>query len=82
MVHQNGRFYIVSTEVVERRLRQHNSGRQAATRYRIPLELVYVESYADRTSAVRRERELKRQESRRIIEQLIREPKGELSEIR
>lgn len=37
----------------------------------IPWKLVYSEEYSDKTSAIKREREIKRKKSRRYIEELV-----------
>ncbi len=45
----------------ERRLKAHNAGRGARyTRMRRPVRLVYVEPQPDRTTAMKRERAIKR----------------------
>src|SRR5882672_8996040 len=56
---KNKRFYTGSTDNVERRFAEHNSGRSKATRHVRPFELLHVERYSTRTEAVRRERLLK-----------------------
>ncbi len=68
---KDGRYYIGSTDDMARRLREHNSGQQAATRYRTPLRVVYIERFPDRKAARRRELYIKAQKSRRYIEKLI-----------
>lgn len=53
-------LYTGCTDHVERRVAVHNSGKGAKyTRGRRPVELVYWEPCADRSSALRREIELK-----------------------
>lgn len=50
----------ISTDT-EKRIAEHNRGRGARyTRARLPVELVYLEPAADRGSAMKREREIKR----------------------
>ena len=49
-------FYVGITSDVQRRLREHNSGRQRSTKARRPFELVYSESCATRSEAQERER--------------------------
>jgi len=45
----------------ERRVAVHNKGRGARyTRMRLPVKLVYVEQQPDRTTAMKRERAIKR----------------------
>jgi putative endonuclease len=53
-------FYTGWTTDVQRRLHEHRAGRGSRyTRSRRPLELVYVEEQASRSSAMRRERTIK-----------------------
>ncbi|MDD5544901.1 MAG: GIY-YIG nuclease family protein [Acidobacteriia bacterium] len=68
---KDGKYYIGSTGDVMRRLGEHNAGQQAATRYRRPFQLVYTESYVEPKRARRRERYLKAQKSRKLIDWLI-----------
>ncbi|MDP8299429.1 MAG: GIY-YIG nuclease family protein [Candidatus Tantalella remota] len=52
-------IYTGSTDNLERRIEEHNSGeRTAAGRYK-PLKLVYYEAYLDKKDALDRERKLK-----------------------
>ena len=56
----DGTLYTGSTSDVERRAAAHNSGRGAKyTRGRGPVEVVYREELADKSAALRREREIK-----------------------
>jgi predicted GIY-YIG superfamily endonuclease len=58
----DGTLYCGYTTDLEARLAEHRAGRGARyTRGRGPLELVYSERFPDRSSALRREAELKRQ---------------------
>lgn len=57
----DGTLYTGSTNRIEARLQAHRSGKGAKyTRSRGPLELVYLESAADRSAALRREAAIKR----------------------
>ncbi len=57
----DGSLYTGVAKDVGERIVQHNSGRGAKyTRSRRPLELAYVEPREDRSSALRREAEIKR----------------------
>ncbi len=57
----DGSFYTGWAIDAEKRLRVHNAGRGARyTRARRPVELVYVEMQPDRTTAMKRERAIKR----------------------
>lgn len=68
---KNGRFYIGSTNNLERRLLEHNTGRMKSTKAFAPYALVYNEKFSDRITAVRREKYIKAQKSRMFIENLI-----------
>ncbi len=57
----DGTFYTGWAVDAEKRLKVHNSGRGARyTRTRRPVRLVYVEPQSDRTSAMKRERAIKK----------------------
>jgi putative endonuclease len=73
---KDGRFYIGSTPDIEDRLKRHSEGRVKATQHRRPLELVYSEKSSGLSEARSREREIKKEKSRKYIERLIR--KGSL----
>ncbi len=51
--------YIGSTDSVEQRLNEHNTGRNRFTKGGMPWILVYTEQYSTRSEAYRRERFLK-----------------------
>ena len=58
---RDGSLYTGYTDDPERRLAVHNAGKGAKyTRSRLPVELVYRESYADKSEALRREFAIKR----------------------
>ena len=69
---RDGSLYAGWTNDLERRVKTHNSGRGARyTRSRLPVELVYCESYPTRSEAMRRECELKamtREEKLRLLD--------------
>ena len=58
-------LYTGITKDLERRVDEHNSGREAAkyTRARRPVELVYQETLPDHSGALKREREIKKMSS-------------------
>lgn len=68
----DGTLYTGWTTDVERRVRKHNSGKGAKyTRSRLPVTLVYYETYPTRQEAMRREWEIKqltREEKKRLID--------------
>ncbi len=71
----DGTIYSGYTTNPTRRAAVHNSGRGAKyTRSRLPVELVFTESFSTRSEALKREAELKkltRAEKISLIEQLI-----------
>jgi len=56
---KDGKWYTGFTGNVERRLREHNSGEDKATKSRVPFELVYIEGCTDNQDALAREKYLK-----------------------
>lgn len=64
----SGRYYIGSTEDLQRRLEEHNRGAVDSTRSKGPWEIVYTETYETRLAATQREQEIKSKKSRRWIE--------------
>lgn len=53
------KLYIGLTADLDRRIKEHNSGRVAATRMRRPLKLAYVERFEQHGEAAKREQFLK-----------------------
>lgn len=57
---RDGTYYTGYTNNLEKRLKAHNEGKGAKyTKGRGPVELVYYETFEDKTSAMRREWEIK-----------------------
>lgn len=75
-----GRFYIGSTDDLERRLAQHNdpgyAGSKTTKRFKGPWKLVYSEPFHTRSQAMAREKKIKAWKSRKAIERLIRSSVG------
>ena len=55
----NDRFYIGSTNNLERRLYEHNSGKSTYTKLTRPFVFIHKESYSSRKEAMQREKFLK-----------------------
>ena len=68
---KDGSFYIGTTQNLDARILRHNQGRSKYTRTKRPLNLVYVEDYPDRSSAMKREYAIKRRKSKDYIAKLI-----------
>ena len=56
---KDGERYLGSTNNINRRLREHNSGLVLSTKSRTPFTLVYCEVYASEQDAREREQNLK-----------------------
>ena len=65
------RYYTGSTNNLERRIQQHNSGYSKYTKHGIPWKIVYVEEFNDRSSAMKREMEIKSKKSRTYIDKIV-----------
>jgi putative endonuclease len=65
------RFYIGTTNNVERRLIQHNRPHKGYTNSGQPWVLLYSEQFASKKNALIRERRIKRKKSKEFIENLI-----------
>jgi putative endonuclease len=66
------RFYVGSTDDLQRRVAEHIRGKNLATRGRGPWKLVHSEQTATLADARRREYEIKRWKSAKLIRALIR----------
>ena len=63
------KYYIGSTDDLARRLKHHNAGSTPSTKSGAPnWEIRYTELVSDRTTALKRELELKKKKSRNYIE--------------
>jgi len=67
----SGKFYVGSTEDLDRRLSEHNRGQTPSTRGRGPWKLVHQEQFASLLEAHRRELEVKGWKSAKLIKALI-----------
>jgi len=65
------RFYIGHSRDPFRRLVRHNTRATMSTKQGIPWKIMYLEKFADRTSAIRREFQIKKMKSSNYIESLI-----------
>jgi len=56
---RDGTYYYGSTADIEKRLREHNSGKMRYTKGHLPYEIHYYEEYETRKEAMNRERYFK-----------------------
>jgi putative endonuclease len=75
---RNQRFYIGSTNDLERRFLEHNSGKKKYTRINKPFNLVFSQDFGDLTIARKIEYKLKQLKSRRVILDIIKSGKIEV----
>ena len=57
---KDSNLYLGSTNNLEKRLREHNSGQVFSTKNRVPFEVIYCEIYKSERDARERESKLKR----------------------
>jgi predicted GIY-YIG superfamily endonuclease len=70
---KNDRYYIGSTVDINRRFLEHSNGQVKATKYILPLELVFAQTFQTIKEARHVEYVLKNKKSRVIIESIIKE---------
>ncbi len=68
---KDGGYYIGSTLHLEDRIQRHLEGRSLATKNRRPLQVVYLKKYPTKTQATKAELYIKRQKSKKYIENLV-----------
>ena len=73
---RTGRFYVGSSDDLERRLSEHQREHSPATRGRGPWHLVYREEFELLLDARRRELEIKHWKSAKLIRALVRSSVG------
>ena len=72
----SNRYYVGSTNDLARRLEEHGRSHSLATRGRGPWKLVHQELFASLADARRRELQIKRWKSSRLIQALIKNSRG------
>ena len=72
---KNDRYYIGSTNDLERRLAEHNFGKTKSLKYLRPLKIVFYKEYEKEIDARRIEMKLKKFKNRDIIEKIVSEQK-------
>lgn len=68
------RHYIGYTGDLDRRIKDHNKGKNRSVRGRGPFQLIYKEEFKDALSAQRREKEIKSYKGGNAFKKLIRGP--------
>jgi len=67
----DGRLYKGQTNDIDKRLKEHNSGKTKSTKGHKPWKLVYFESYKTREEAVLREKYFKTGSGREFLKEKI-----------
>jgi len=70
---KDGKFYTGFTNNPLDRVRRHNRGFEASTKYRRPLKLIYLEGCLSRKDAMRREIYLKTSWGKRYIKNRLKD---------
>ena len=70
---RDGKSYIGSTNDLERRLAEHNAGKNISTSKRLPLKLVYFEGHSIKQNALRREKYYKTTKGKVTLKQILRD---------
>ena len=68
---KDGSYYIGQAKNLKDRLHRHNSGQSVSTKSKIPWEIVYSEKFNNRLDATKREKQIKKEKSKKYIERLI-----------
>ena len=72
-------YYVGSTQDLAERINRHNQGRSKYTKAKRPWKLVYHEKFPDRSSALKREKQIKRQKRKEYTEKLLKIVKSAIS---
>ena len=66
-----GKYYIGSSKDPETRLKYHNLGKKGWTKRGIPWEIVFQQEFEDKTTAMSKERFIKKKKSKKFIGRII-----------
>jgi len=67
----DGKYYVGSCENVDKRLKQHNTGKTRSTKSGAPWKLVHQELYDTRQEAYKRERKIKSYKGGEVFKKLL-----------
>ena len=68
---KNHSYYIGSAKNIQSRLKQHNNGNVASTRYKKPYKLVFSQEFPTKEDAQRNEKKIKSWKRRDFVERII-----------
>ncbi|HBB76722.1 MAG: hypothetical protein A2186_00185 [Candidatus Levybacteria bacterium RIFOXYA1_FULL_41_10] len=67
----NSRYYIGSTNNLDRRINEHNQGKSGYTRFTRPFKLAFAKEFSTSREARQIEYKLKKLKSRKIVERIV-----------
>ena len=65
------KFYIGSTNDLQRRVKEHQQGKNVSTAKRLPMELLYFEGHRSKEDAIRREKYFKTTKGKVTLRQML-----------
>jgi len=65
------KYYVGSTNNLNKRIEEHNTGKSKYTSKGIPWDLIYYEIYLTRTLAMKKEKEIKSRGIKRYLEDQV-----------
>jgi len=68
---KDNNFYTGYTSDLKRRIKEHFNSEEISTKYRLPLKLIYYESYINKKDALGREKFLKSGSGKRYIKKQL-----------
>ena len=71
---KDGSYYIGSTRDLDERIQRHNQGRSTYTKAKKPWSLVFSEEHPNKSSALKRENQIKQYRGNSLFKRLIKAP--------
>ena len=68
---KDGSYYIGHTKNLKQRLSKHNNAYSLSTKLKIPWKIVYAKEFNNRSAAIKYEKILKKEKSKKFLERLI-----------
>lgn len=68
---RDNKFYIGFSSNVERRLLEHQAGKNISTAHRRPLQLIFYEAFVSKEDALRRERYFKTSKGKTVLRMMV-----------
>jgi putative endonuclease len=71
--HKDSGFYTGFSEDLRKRVEAHKAGKVAATKYRLPIQLIFYEAYLNKYDALRREQYFKTSKGKSTLRAMLKE---------